>query len=96
MCRKTLPRPLFIGKRGRGLVPPMENGRPTPPILSLCTHYDSEGRGRPSAPTIDAQVSAISLLPVPSASTTYHTQCMRNTWQARAKREASGMLVSTP
>ena len=38
----------------------------------------------------------MALLPVASASTTYHTQCMRNKWQVRAKWEASGMAVSTP
>ena len=87
---------LFVGGHGRGLVPPTGNGGPTPPIWPMYTHYDSGGQIRPLAPAIDAQVSAMALSPVSSASTTYHAQCMRNTWQVRAQREASGMAVSTP
>ena len=72
----------FIGKRCMGLASPTGNGCLPPPIRPLCTHYDSEGQGRPSTPTIDARFSAITLLPVSSASTTYHTQCMRGTWRS--------------
>ena len=56
--------------------------RPSPPMRPLCTHYGCEGRGRPSTRTIDARVSATTLLPVPSTSATYHAQCMRDTWRS--------------
>ena len=47
---------------------------------------------QPSAPGF----LAMALLPAPSASTTNHAQCMQNTWQVRAKQEASGMAVPAP
>ena len=55
-----------------------EGCHPGRPILIPLTFNGSKNQGRPSAPTIGARFSAMALLPVPSASTTYHAQCMRN------------------